>query len=190
MTRYDSALLAAAFALSMISANAIAEGAQQMPVKKQAARPFVHPDHCHPGMGHGGYGMTDGYGMGGHGMGGFGHGMGMNMLGPRSAMIWSLDLTPDQRSKITKLIGKLQHDNWATMGTIMDDAGVLRDLYHADKRDSVAIDNTYQRIFDLKRKMIKSSLDTETEIENLLTPEQTKQFLDRLHQAPPPYPGR
>ena len=70
------------------------------------------------------------------------------------------------------------------------DTGVLRDLYHADKRDSVAIDNTYQRIFDLKRKMIKSSLDTETEIENLLTPEQTKQFLDRLHQAPPRYPGR
>jgi Spy/CpxP family protein refolding chaperone len=112
------------------------------------------------------------------------------MLGPRTSIIWSLDLTSEQRGKIDKLIEKLQHDSWATMGTIMGDSGVLRDLYHADKRDSVAIDKTYQRIFDLKRQMIKAALDTENEIEDLLTPDQLKAFQNRLHQAPLPYPGQ
>ena len=188
--------------------------------KPEVVKRITHPKKdCHfvPGMGYGmGHGMGMGYGMGHGMMGGMGMGMGMGqgmgygrgmgggmgygremmggmgvkMLGPRTAIVWSLDLTSDQRGKIDKLIEKLQHDNWGAMGTIMDDTGVLRDLYHADKRDSVAIDKTYQRIFDLKRQMIKSALDTETEIENLLTPDQMKQFLDRLHMAPPPYPGQ
>lgn len=160
---------------------------------------MVHHKDCHfehgMGYGHGmGHGMMGGMGYGmGHGMGygrGMMGGMDVKMLGPRTAIVWSLDLTSDQRGKIDKLIEKLQHDNWGAMGIIMDDAGVLRDLYHADRRDSVAIDKTYQRIFDFKRQMIKSALDTETEIENLLTPDQMKQFMDRLHMAPPPYPGR
>ncbi len=133
----------------------------------------------------GGYGgMMDGHGM----MGGYGRDMMGMGLGPRTAMVWSLNLSSEQRGKISKLIEKLKHDNWATMGTIMDDAGVLRDLYHADRRDSVAIDQTYQKIFDLKRKMIKSALDTENEIEDLLTPDQLNQLRDKLHQSPPPYP--
>lgn len=181
----QSAALAIAISLA-------AGGAWAAPAKR------MH-EACH----HSGHGMMEGHGMMmggyGHGMGmmdGYGHGMGMmggmgvKMLGPRTAIVWSLDLTPDQRTRIDKLIAKLQHDNWAAMGTIMDDSGVLRDLYHADKRDSVAIDKTYQKIFDLKRQMIKAALDTETEIENLLTADQMKQFMDRLHQAPPPYPGR
>lgn len=196
-------LVAAALSLSAGAALA----ADATPPKKPAvAKHFVHPraEHCHPGYGMGGgyghgmggYGgmMGGGYGGMGHGMGGYGGGMmggmGVKLLGPRTAIVWSLNLTADQRGKIDKLIGKLQRDNWATMGTIMDDTGVLRDLYHADRRDSVAIDKTYQRIFDLKRQMIKSALDTENEIEDLLTPDQLKQLRDRLHQAPPPYPGQ
>lgn len=193
----QSAVLAAGISLALTSWSAFSADAPQVPVKKPAAKRFVHPkEDCHFGHGMGGYGMMGGYGghgmgMGGYGMmGGYGQGMGVKMLGPRTAIVWSLDLTSEQRGKIGKLIEKLQHDNWAAMGTIMDDSGVLRDLYHADRRDSVAIDKTYQRIFDLKRQMIKAALDTENEIEDLLTPEQMKQLQDRLHQAPPPYPGQ
>jgi Spy/CpxP family protein refolding chaperone len=185
--------------LSLCAGTAFA--ADAVPAKKpETAKRFVHHrKDCHfeHGMGYGmGHGMGGGmgYGMGyGHGMGygrGMMGGMDVKMLGPRTAIVWSLDLTSEQRGKIDKLIEQLQHDNWGAMGTIMDDTGVLRDLYHADRRDSVAIDKTYKRIFDLKRQMIKSALDTETEIENLLTPDQMKQFMDRLHMAPPPYPGR
>ena len=162
--------------------------AADAPQKPAAAKPHPAIQDCHPGYGMGGYGM--GHGMGGYGMGGYGRGMMGMGLGPRTAMVWSLNLSSEQRAKVGKLIEKLKHDNWAVMGTIMDDAGVLRDLYHEDRRDSVAIDQTYKKIFDSKRKMIKSALDTENEIEDLLTPEQLSQLKDRLHQAPPPYPGQ
>ncbi|MHB1100612.1 MAG: Spy/CpxP family protein refolding chaperone [Burkholderiales bacterium] len=197
----QSFLLASGLMLGLIAGGAVAADAPQVPAKKPAVRHFAHPkvEDCHPGM-MGGYGMEGGM-MGGYGagmgygrgmMGGYdmGHGMGIKMLGPRTAIVQSLNLSDEQRGKITKLIDKLQHDNWNTMGMIMDDSGVLRDLYRVDRRDPVAIDATYQKIFDLKRKMIKSALDTENEIEDLLTADQLKQLRDRLHQSAPPYMGQ
>ena len=175
--------------IALLSAGAaVAADAPQKPV---AAKRFVHPslEDCgsmrgHGMMGHGmgGYGMGGyGMGMGGYGMMGSGRGMDVKMLGPRTSIVMALDLSDDQRSKINKLVDKLQHDNWATMGTIMDDTGVLRDLYQAEKRDPEAIDQTYRKIFDLKRQMIKAALDTENAIEDLLTPDQLKALRSRLH---------
>lgn len=196
MKKIEMLLIASVFGL--YSGMAPAADATLTPPKNpvMAKRIPHHPGikDCHPGYGHGmghGHGMGYGHGMmGGYGGGeGYGHGMmggmGVKLLGPRTAIVQSLDLSKAQRDKITRLIDKLQHDNWATMGTIIDDSGVLRDLYHADRRDSVAIDKTYQKIFDLKRQMIKAALDTENEIEDALTPDQLKQLRDRLHQSPP-----
>ena len=194
----QSFLLASGLSLALITGSAVAANAAQATVKKPTSKHFVHPQvgDCHPVYGAmGGYGHGGGYGAGGgmgygHGMmGGYG-GMGVKMLGPRTSMVQSLNLSDEQRGKITKLIDKLQHDNWNTMGMIMDDSDTLRDLYHADKRDSVAIDAAYQKIFDLKRKMIKAALDTENEIEDLLTADQLKQLRDRLHQSAPKYMGQ
>lgn len=174
----QSFLLTTGLALGLIAGGAVAADTSQVPAKKPVAKHFVHPkiEDCHPGM-MGGYGMERG-------------GMGIKMLGPRTAIVQSLNLSDEQRGKITKLIDKLQHDNWNTMGMIMDESGVLRDLYHADRRDPVAIDATYQKIFDLKRKMIKSALDTENEIEDLLAADQLKQLRDHLHQSESPYMGQ
>ena len=194
----QSFLLASGLSLALITGSAVAADAAQVAVKKPNSKHFVHPQvgDCHPVYGAmGGYGHGGGYGAGGgmgygHGMmGGYG-GMGVKMLGPRTSMVQSLNLSDEQRGKITKLIDKLQHDNWNTMGMIMDDSDTLRDLYHADKRDPVAIDAAYQKIFDLKRKMIKAALDTENEIEDLLTADQLKQLRDRLHQSAPKYMGQ
>ena len=180
----QSFLLASGLSLVLITGNAVAADASQATVKKPIAKHFVHPqvEDCHPG-----YGAMGGYGRGM--MGGY-SGMGVKMLGPRTSMVQSLNLSDEQRGKITKLIDKLQHDNWNTMGMIMDDSDTLRDLYHADRRDPVAIDATYQKIFDLKRKMIKAALDTESEIEDLLTADQLNQLRDRLHQRAPTYMGQ
>ncbi|NNM82659.1 MAG: hypothetical protein HKL98_08695 [Burkholderiales bacterium] len=168
-------------ASALLAGTAVAADAPQQ--KPAAAKRFVHPkfENCHhEAHEHMGYGMG-GYGMMGH-QGGMMGGSDVKMLGPRTAIVLSLPLTAEQRASINKLTDKLQHDNWATMGTIMDDTGVLRDLYQAERRDPVAIDKTYQRIFDLKRQMIKGALDTENQIEDLLTPDQLKEFRARLQQ--------
>jgi len=56
----------------------------------------------------------------------------------------------------------------------MDEQAKLRDLYEADKRDPAAIGAAYQRIFDLQRQMIESTVASHNKIEGLLTPEQRK----------------
>lgn len=209
--KYSKMLLIVS-AWGLFAGSALAADVSQATPRKPAPVRLAHPkfEDCHPGqgpMGGFGYGMGHGAGM----MGDYGHGygpgmmgggygasrgygagmmggMGIKMLGPRTAIVMSLGLSDEQRARITKLTDKLQHDNWATMGTIIDDSGVLRDLYHADRRDSVAIDKTYQKIFDLKRQMIKAALDTENEIEDVLTQDQVKQLRDRLHQSQMGFP--
>ncbi|MBY0579082.1 MAG: Spy/CpxP family protein refolding chaperone [Burkholderiales bacterium] len=177
--------------LSLFAGNALAADAPPPPKKPVPARHMANPGYERGIMGDAHGMMGEGHGMmdGGYGAGMMGEG-GIKMLGQRTVIVWSLDLSEEQRARITKLIDKLQHDNWAAMGAIMDDSGTLRDLYHADRRDPVAIDKTYQKIFDMKRQMIKSALDTENGIEDILTPDQLKQLKDRLHQSPPRYPGQ
>jgi hypothetical protein len=122
--------------------------------------------------------------MGGHmgGMmcdhkGGMGEGRCAGMAGSgHMHMIMSLDLSDEQRSKINKLSDELRHNNWTTKGLIMDESAKLRDLYAADKRDPSAIGKEYQKIFDLKRKMIEATITTQNRIEEVLTPEQRTKF--------------
>ncbi|OGS94515.1 MAG: hypothetical protein A3H31_00500 [Gallionellales bacterium RIFCSPLOWO2_02_FULL_57_47] len=122
-------------------------------------------------------------GMMGGQMGGMmgGHGAGM-MGSPHAHMIMSLDLSDEQRSKIVKLSDELKHDNWATKGLIMDESAKLRDLYAADKRDPSAIGKEYQKIFDLKRKMIEATIASQNRVEAVLTPEQRTQLKNMHHK--------
>lgn len=99
-------------------------------------------------------------------------------------MIMSLDLSDEQRSKINKLSDELKHNNWATKGLIMDESAKLRDLYAADKRDPSAIGKEYQKIFDLKRKMIEATITAQNRIEDVLTPEQRAKLKNLRDSAP------
>ena len=105
-----------------------------------------------------------------HGMMG---GQGMMMGVGRYHM---LNLSADQRARISKLSDQLNHDNWAKQRMINDESAKLRDLYEADKRDPAAIGEEYSKIFDLKRQMIEAYLATENQIEDVLTPEQRDQL--------------
>ncbi len=126
-----------------------------------------------------------------HGMGDHhGHGMmgeqdaGM-MMEPDMHLLGALTLSKDQQSKINKLSDELKHNNWATLGLINDETAKLRDLYEADKRDPAAIGKEYQKVFDLKRQMIETYLDTQNRIEEILTPEQLakmKEARQKMHQ--------
>jgi Spy/CpxP family protein refolding chaperone len=100
------------------------------------------------------------------------------MMEPDMHLLGALALTKEQQSKINKLSDELKHNNWATLGLINDETATLRDLYEADKRDPAAIGKEYQKVFDLKRQMIETYLDTQNRIEDILTPEQLAKLKD------------
>jgi len=159
--------------------------AADSPVKKPAAsksiaKPGTHDmkDHCdehEAGM------------MGGHMgdmIGGHDSGM-MTMESPRMNMVMSLDLNDEQRSKAYKLSDELKHNNWATMGLIMDESAKLRELYAADKPDPSAIGKVYQKMFDLQRQMIEATITIGNRAEELLTPEQRAQIKNMRRKGEP-----
>jgi len=113
--------------------------------------------------------MGGGMGMGPGMMGG---GMGMMGMGPYNM----LDLTDDQRSKINKLQDGERRKHWETMGKIMDEQTRLRDLYQADKRDTQAILKVQDQVNQHQRKMLELHLNTQNQIEAVLTKEQREQL--------------
>ena len=117
----------------------------------------------------------------GHGMMGEGAEM---MMEPDMHLLGALALSKEQQSKINKLSDELKHNNWATLGLINDETAKLRDLYEADKRDPAAIGKEYQKVFDLKRQMIETYLNTQNSIEEILTPDQLakmKEARQKMH---------
>jgi len=131
------------------------------------------------GMGMGGGMMGGGMGMGGGMMGG-GMGMGGGMMG--GGPYHMLNLTDDQRGKINKLQDEERRKHWDTMGKIMDERARLRDLYDADKRDTQAILKVQDQINLHQRKMMELHLNTQNQIEALLTKEQRDQ-LRSMHRG-------
>jgi len=131
-----------------------------------------------PGM-MGGYGMgpgmMGGYGMGPGMMGGYGMGPGMMGLGNYRG----LDLSADQKSKISQIQQEVRKKHWALMGQMMDAQYKLQELYDADKQDSAAINKQYKEIEDLRRQMVDSSVDAHNRINGMLTKEQREKLEER-----------
>lgn len=133
-----------------------------------------------PGM-MGGYGP--GYGMGpgmpGGMMGGYGpgYGMGSGMMG------WGnyrgLNLSEDQKTKITQIQKEVRTKQWAVMGEMMDAQDKLQELYDADKQDATAINKQYKVIEDLRRQMVDNSVDAHNRINSILTKEQREKARER-----------
>lgn len=127
-----------------------------------------------PGMMGGyGYGMMRGYGhgmMGDYGMGMMG-GYGRGMMG-----YWSLNLSKDQRAKVNQISDEMRRKHWELMGRMQEQSSSLRNLYEADKWDAKEIGNAYQKIFDLKRQMIESSVDMHNRINEVLTKKQREEL--------------
>jgi Spy/CpxP family protein refolding chaperone len=126
------------------------------------------------------------HGNGNHPGHGMGEGMSEDMMEPDLHMLGALAITDQQQVQINKLADDLRHKNWTTQGLINDESAKLRDLYEADKRDPAAIGKEYQNIFDLKRQMIETYLDTQNRMEEVLTPEQRekmKHSSQKMHHA-------
>ncbi|MDR2195063.1 MAG: Spy/CpxP family protein refolding chaperone [Gallionellaceae bacterium] len=166
------ALLSALIATPAFAADAAKASA---PKSTSAQKDKSKDCDCDAAHGHGGYGH------GGAGMGYGGHGMGMGGMAPHAGMLAGLNLSKEQQSQITKLSDDFQHNNWTNQGLINDESAKLRDLYQADKRDADAIDKSYQKIFDIKRQMIRDYVELRNKIDAALTPEQQAKMKEMRH---------
>lgn len=157
-----------------------------------------------PGMGPGmGHGMGSGMGQGdcpmaqgagpgmqgrgmmhGSGMGG-GHGMGRGMgAGPGLEAIEKLNLTDDQRTKITAIRRDVQRKNHALMGTLREVRWKGQDLAKVPEFDVAAARKLYDEGAAIHKEMFEARLEARAKAEAVLTKEQREQ-LRKL-----PRPGR
>lgn len=140
-----------------------------------------------PGMGQQQDCPMMGQGMGGkgmrHGQGGM-HGGGMMgddmARGPGLAAIEALDLTPEQRAKVTELRREVQRRNHALMGSMREIRWKGQDLRSAPELDAAAARKLYDEGAAVRKQMFESRLEARAKAEALLTKEQREQ----LRKAP------
>lgn len=128
-----------------------------------------------PGYGHGMGGMMDGYG---HGMAGqmmsgqrSDCGMGPGMMGGYG-MRSDLNLSTDQRSKIAKIQNDVRRQRWSMMDKMQDEQSQMHEQYYSDNPDDEMLKKSYRKMSDLRQQMFDLSLDTQRQIDGVLTKEQ------------------
>ena len=114
------------------------------------------------------------YGYGPGMMGGSGYGYGPGMMGGYGFA--SLKLTPEQSEKIAGLHEEHRKKTWGAMGEMRSEMFKLRRLYAAETLDSKAIAEQQKKVDGLRSELLASRLETQKQIEAVLTPEQRKQF--------------
>jgi len=142
-----------------------------------------------PGMmgGYGGYGMGPGMmygygqGLGGHGpgmMGGYGgYGMGPGMMGGYGAdYLGGLNLSDEQREKITKIQEGLSTKHWELMGKMQQQQFQLRELMASGKADDAAVGKTFKGLEALRQQMWTAGVDAQKQVDATLTKAQREQL--------------
>ena len=140
-----------------------------------------------PGMmsGYGGNGMGAGMmgGYGGNGMGSGmmgsydGHGMGPAMMyGYGGDMLGGINLTDDQREKVTKIQEGLSTKHWELMGKMQQQQFVLREQLASGKADDAAIGKGYKNMESLRQQMRASGADAQKQMDAVLTKSQREQL--------------
>ena len=140
-----------------------------------------------PGMmgGYGGYGMGPGmmggyggYGMGPGMMGGYGgYGMGPAMMGGYGAdYLGALNLSDDQREKITRIQEGLSTKHWELMGKMQQQQFQLRELMASGKADDAAIGKAVKGLETLRQQMWATGVDAQKQVDATLTKAQREQL--------------
>ena len=128
-----------------------------------------------PGMmgGYGGYGMGPGmmYGYGG------GYGMGPGMMGGYGAdYLGALNLSDDQREKITKIQEGLSTKHWELMGKMQQQQFQLRELMASGKADDAAVGKAFKSLETLRQQMWTAGVDAQKQVDATLTKAQREQL--------------
>ncbi|MBI3773754.1 MAG: hypothetical protein HY272_13785 [Gammaproteobacteria bacterium] len=123
-------------------------------------------------------------------MGGMGHGMmggGWSDNNDHYDRMFSmhnlsaLNLTADQRKKIADLRRELRNNTWDLQRQEIDQREQLGLLYSGDTLDVAAIKTAYEKLFQVKLKLIEHTLNFKQSLEKVLTKEQMKQFHQMMH---------
>lgn len=119
----------------------------------------------------GGYGP--GYGMGPGMMGGM---MGPGMTGGGYGMLYQLNLSSDQWSKVNAIHEDVAKKQWELAGKMREEAYKLRNLMASEKRDRSAITGEYKKLQELRLQSFQARLETQEKIDGVLTKEQKEQL--------------
>jgi Spy/CpxP family protein refolding chaperone len=145
-----------------------------------AASAVANPPQGNFGPDYGmGPGMMGGYGMGPGMMGGYGqgygqgsdYGMGRGMIDGYASRA-DLNLTAEQRSKITKIRNDVRRKHWELMGKMQDEQAQLNEQYYSDARDDALLSKSYRDVSELRQQMFDMSLSARRQIDAVLTQEQ------------------
>jgi len=133
-----------------------------------------------PGYGQGyGPGMMGGYGPG-YGQGMMGGGYGPGMMGGygygQGGALAALNLTNEQRGKVSAIQEEHRKKNWATMGEVRSEQFKLRGMYGTEKLDADKLVEQQKKVDALRQQMFKSRIEAHNQIAAVLTPEQRKQL--------------
>ncbi len=156
----------------------------------QSGQGFTHGPRSDNSHMVGGFSMMDMMGgqgmmemMGGKGMMGMMSGKGMmggsGMMGMMGGLR-ALDLSEEQRRDVNAEHDRLRKKHWETMGQIMDQQSKLRDVLSADRPDPTTVGQVYGKIFDLRRQMIETGIESRNTVRDLLSEEQVTQL--KQHQ--------
>ncbi|MBL0143211.1 MAG: Spy/CpxP family protein refolding chaperone [Betaproteobacteria bacterium] len=162
-----------------------------------------------PGMGQGmGQGMVGGPGrMGGQGMGpgmtggrggcemgpGMTHGKGMGagmMGGPVMAGVEALNLTDEQRGKVTEIRREVQRKNHALMGSMHELKWQAEDAAKTAEFDEAAARKRFDAMAAIHKQMFETRLDARKRIDSVLTKEQREQLRKTMTPGAAQYPSR
>jgi Spy/CpxP family protein refolding chaperone len=135
-----------------------------------------------PGM-MGGYGMGPGMmGGGGMGPGMMGGGMGPGMMG---GALYGLELTDEQRTKITEIRRELFGKHWEQMGKIHLQGSPMDEAYASGKFDEKAARKAFEAMNEAHKQMFEASLQAQKRIDALLTPAQRDQLRSTIRGKAP-----
>lgn len=128
-------------------------------------------------------------GMKGHG--GMMQGMGHPMMGGMNDMdmgdehferissphaMAALNLSEDQRKKMMDLRRELRNNTWDLKRQLIDQREQLGMLYGSENLDPAAIKSAYEKLFQLKLKMIEHTLKFKQDLRKVLNADQQKQL--------------
>jgi len=118
--------------------------------------------------------------MGGYGGG---YGMGPGMMGGYGGW-YGLDLSDEQRSKISEIQRELFGKHWELMGKMHQQGGLMDDAYASGKFDEKAARKAFDAMSESRKQMFEASLQAYKRIDALLTPAQREQLRGGRGKSP------
>ena len=94
-----------------------------------------------------------------------------------------LDLSDEQKAKMSEIQYKLRKKHWEIMGPMIDQQAKLHKAYAGGRPDPAAVGAVYGKIFDLKRQMIEARLAARNNAMDVLTEEQLARMKMMKHRG-------